>query len=126
MSRRFHHLLSWIALVAMLLHALSATVSYLKARADGVQVVEVCTSFGAIERIRVGADGQPVEAPPVAHAVHCDYCAAGQTPGLHPALSVLLREGGPQAFRPVWFPHARPHPAPRRSAHSPRAPPARP
>lgn len=122
MSSRLHRFLLHAAILAALLHALSATIGYLKASADGVRVVEVCTSFG-VERIHVDAAGNTVDAPPHSHAPHCDYCAAGQMAGLH--RSRLVFEGGCALHASGgWYLHPRRYPEPRSPAHGPRAPPA--
>lgn len=122
MPRHLYRHLLWAALFGVLLHALSGTISYLKASIDGIQVVEVCTSFG-IERIHLDAAGNPIDAPPAEHAVHCDYCAAGQTPGLHRTTVLLEQAGSASEFIPAWFPQVRLHPETRPIAHAPRAPP---
>ena len=119
-----HRSMIRVALFAALLHALSATASYLGASADGVRVVEICSSFG-IERIHLDADGNPVDAPQAHHSPYCDYCAAGQLP-VNPAKTHVLEEVLDQ-FVPGsnWSPHLNRFPQISLVAHRPRAPPLR-
>lgn len=69
---------AWLACFVLVV---APTVSYLIASARGVQVVEVCSSFG-VKRITLDAQGRPLDAPPDAsHAPsHCSFCVASLDP----------------------------------------------
>lgn len=84
---RFHDLLT-IALVAALINALVPTISYVLARSQGVQIVEVCTSFG-IKKVALDAAGRPVEHQSPAHGAHCQFCMAAQDAAAIPTLPTL-------------------------------------
>ncbi|PXW98085.1 hypothetical protein C7444_103179 [Sphaerotilus hippei] len=78
---RRHRLLAWLALLAALWGAVSPTVSCALAVAAGVDVVEVCTSFG-VKRVAVSSPVPPDPdhgrvSDPIAH---CGYCV-GVAPG---------------------------------------------
>jgi hypothetical protein len=61
--------------------AFAPTVSYLLASARGLQVIEICSSFG-IKRITLDASGSPIDPQPASpeSQSHCSFCIASLSP----------------------------------------------
>lgn len=113
-----------IALVAALINALAPTISYVLARSQNLQVVELCTSFG-IKKILVDAAGEPAGQEAPSHNPHCQFCMAAQD-----ATAVTIAFA--LAAKPIFFARSglicsgcAPRPTPAWLQARPRAPPLR-
>lgn len=72
--RAHRRIISWIAVVAILLAALAPALSHALASATGAQWVEICTAQGS-KWIQVGEDGSESGTPASAHVLdHCPHC----------------------------------------------------
>lgn len=117
------HLISCLfgAVLAAFLSAMAPTISYMLASAHGLQVVGLCSSFGA-KTLAIPSRGQPTDSEHAPVFKRCQFCLASQGAAVAPALAHEIGlpnladyRGAPVVF--VW------NPAIWRDAH-PRAPPA--
>ncbi|MGB0129061.1 MAG: DUF2946 family protein [Rhodocyclaceae bacterium] len=111
-----------IALVAALINALVPTLSYVLARSQNLQVVEMCTSFG-IQRVLVDVAGGPADPKSPSQSPHCKFCMSAQDAAavaaplllapksIQYACSGPVSAGCPPRKAPVW-PQARPRAPP--------------